>query len=98
MLTKEAANKLKILNVLTGKPEIIGLKMRTGDPVRCRQQISRQVTFCFEQFSSVQRQAAVCIFLGFFRIGVLAFEVDERHVQRFAASKIAIDYSAAPGG
>ena len=66
--------------------------------MRCRQQISRQVTFCFGQFSRGQRQAAVCMFLGFFRLGVLAFEVGERHVQRFAASKIAIHYSAAPGG
>ncbi len=38
------------------------------------------------------------MFLGFFRLGVLAIEVGERHVQRFAASKIAIHYSAAPRG
>jgi hypothetical protein len=37
----------------------------------------------------VQRQtAAVRMFLGFFRFGILPFEVGKRHVQRFAANRI----------
>ena len=36
----------------------------------------------------IQRQAAVCVLLGFFRLGVLAFEIGKRHVQRFVSGTI----------
>ena len=51
----------------------------------CQPEISRRgvLSLC------VQRQAAaVRMFLSFFRLGILALEVGERHVQRFVPRRI----------
>jgi hypothetical protein len=57
--------------------------MRTGNPGLIGQK-SPAVSLFLSSWESVQRQAAaVGVFLRFFRLGILAFEIGERHIQRF---------------
>lgn len=75
---KCAWRKLKRLRSDMSNSEISGLKTTTGDPRLCQPEISR----CDVLILCVQCQAAaVRMFLGFFGLGVLAFEVGEGHVQ-----------------
>lgn len=43
--------------------------------------------------SGIERQtAAICVFLSFFGLGILAFEVGERYVQRFVPKADAVGW------
>ena len=57
-----------------------GLERRTGDLVQARNlPLWMPLALCVER-----QAAAVGVLLSFFRLSVLAFEVGERYVQRFA--------------
>jgi hypothetical protein len=63
------------------QPETIGLKMRTGDPGVVGKR-SPAVALLIWAVLRIQCQAAaVRMFLCFFRLSFLAFEIGERHVQ-----------------
>ena len=67
---------------ITGKPETIGLKVRTGNASVVGKRSPAVAVFELIRTYRVQRQAAaVRMFLHFFRLCILAFEVGERHVQ-----------------
>jgi hypothetical protein len=75
---------------VTGNSELIALKAEREIQARWPK-ISRRGALALSWCLGVQRQAAaVSVLLGFLRLGILAFEVGKRHVQRFMTVTLSV--------